>query len=201
MIAYIEGKIVFLDDRRLVISACGLGLELHPSANAKELAQLGQECGLFVFTYIRGEEIKLFGFADMTERDLFALLNSVSGVGPKVALTIIDTLGVDGTLTAATQGDTAAFTAVQGVGTRLAERLALELNHKISRFMPDFPPKTTAQTKESAQKARSKLSELGEALVSLGFKRNQINPVIRELRSETNRPLEELLRLALRRLR
>ncbi len=132
MIASVSGKVAFKSLESVVVEAAGVGYLL--SVSGRTLAQVpdaGTHTTLHTELVVREDSMQLYGFATADERQLFTLLTSVSGVGPKVALAVLSGMGVPEVETALAGGDAARFQAVPGIGKRTAERLVLELKDKV----------------------------------------------------------------------
>ncbi len=136
MIGKISGRIDYLAEDHVLIEAMGVGYEIYCSA--RTLARLpgaGGVAALYTQMLVREDLMQLFGFPTREEREWHRLLTSVQGVGAKVGLAILGTLGVEGAARAITLGDAAAVKAAPGVGPKLAQRIVLELKGKAPALM------------------------------------------------------------------
>lgn len=136
MIGKISGRIDYLAEDHVLIEAMGVGYEIYCSA--RTLARLpgaGEVAALYTQMLVREDLMQLFGFSTREEREWHRLLTSVQGVGAKVGLAILGTLGVEGAARAITLGDAAAVKAAPGVGPKLAQRIVLELKGKAPALM------------------------------------------------------------------
>lgn len=187
MIAYLKGKILAVSANSLVIDTGGVGYKIFVPGHIALHTKEGSEAAFFVHTHVREDQISLYGFADVGECELFELLISVSGVGPKVALSIMSGVSTDHVRSAISGGESVVFTKVSGVGRKTAERIIIELREKIG------------QTSAGAVNAASsrEFSESLDALVALGYSqqeaRNALRRVSRDLTSSS-----EVIRAALK---
>jgi holliday junction DNA helicase RuvA len=185
MIAFVEGKVVDKGGDRVVVAVGGTGYDLLvPAHTLARLPAVGREARLFTRLQIRDEAMVLYGFGSADERTLFDHLITVSGVGPKVALAILSVLTPDALRRAVTSGDVAALTLVPGVGKKVAGRVILDLKDRIGA---------------GGEAASSgPLAEVREALLALGLSAQEARDALAELVPNGDRPVEELLREALR---
>lgn len=133
MIEYLSGKLIDKNPTRAVISAGGVGYALLISlATYEALPAVGSQAELYAYLVVREDALTLFGFSTVAERDMFLLLTSVTGVGPKLAISILSGTGVDVLKENIARGNAAALTRLPGIGKKIAERVALELREKIT---------------------------------------------------------------------
>jgi holliday junction DNA helicase RuvA len=185
MIAHVEGKVVEKLGDRVVVAVGGTGYDLLvPAQTLAKLPPVGREARLFTRLQIRDEAMVLYGFGSADERSLFDHLISVSGVGPKVALAILSVLTPDALRRAVTSGDVAALTLVPGVGKKVAGRVILDLKDRIGAG--------------GAGATSGPLAEVREALLALGLTAQEARDALGALVPNGDKPVEELLREALR---
>ncbi len=140
MIASVRGEVLLRRADHVVIDTAGVGYRLSVSAETlKSVPAVGKEASLHAHLVVRDDAMQLLGFATEEERDLFLYLNSVSGVGPKVAMAILSGGTPRELLTAIALGDAKRFQAVQGVGKRTAERVIVELREKVAGELENAP--------------------------------------------------------------
>jgi Holliday junction DNA helicase RuvA len=191
MIARIRGILLQKSPTSVLIETGGIGFQLHiPVSSMNAIGEPGQEVQLFTVLHVREDALQLFGFATWQEKDLFLQLISVSGIGPRLAQSVLSGISVDDFRAAIHQQNFSALSSIPGIGRKTAERLVVELKDKIG--MAAQPGKTEGRTPVS--------EEAVMALLSLGYKRNQAESVIRKLTQESSMPIEELIRRALREL-
>jgi len=133
MIARINGRLLSKTPELVVVDVAGLGYELSiPVSNYYNLPDEGENVEFYVSTFIRDDAIRLYGFLSSVEKELFTLLITVTGVGPKLARNILSGGGVPELVKVISTGDVAALKALPGLGKKTAERLILELREKIT---------------------------------------------------------------------
>jgi len=192
MIASIRGNLIFVGVDHCVVETGGVGFLIYAPRNVLgALGELGGEVLLYTHLHIREDVLALYGFASTDQRHLFETLLGVSGVGPKVALSVLSSGNADEVRAAIAGGDTARLTRVPGVGKKMAERLVLELRGKL-----DLKGLPAAAGAIPALLAAN--NELAEMLVSLGFSAAEASAAIAALPADAPGDLEERLRLALR---
>ena len=131
MIGYLKGKIISSKPTKILLDVNGVGYEINISINTFENLTDKEEVSLFIHTVVREDSITLFGFYVETEKEMFNLLISVNGIGPKIALSILSGIRTDDLKNAIHSGDITRILAVPGVGRKTAERLVLELRTKV----------------------------------------------------------------------
>ena len=194
MIAHLQGTLRRRRTGEVILQAGGVGYRVTvPLSTWSALPADGSGCALFVHTHVREDALALYGFATELERDVFELLISASGIGPRLATNILS--GIDATelLRVVAGRDLERLQSVPGVGRRTAERIAVELGERAGK-MPSEPPREG--------EARGLQSDLISALVNLGFSQSQAERAGREaLRSlGPDASLAEAVRQALRRV-
>jgi Holliday junction DNA helicase RuvA len=195
MISYVRGKLVKKTPTYVVVETNGVGFKLRiPLSSFKTLGELGEEIRVLAHLHAREDALQLFGFASEEERDLFQLLISVAGIGPRSAQGILSGISVEEFKRAVMDQDVAALISAPGVGKKTAERLVLELKEKIGEKKKGeaaVPPFRTTPTAEEAI----------QAMISLGYKRSRAQEVIqRVIKEDISLPVEEVVRRALRQM-
>ncbi len=167
MIASVRGEVLTRRADHVVIDTGGVGYRLAVSAETlKSVPAVGKQTTLHAHLVVREDVMQLLGFATEDERDLFLYLNSVSGVGPKVAMAILSGGTPRELLKAIALGDTKRFQAVQGVGKRTAERVIVELREKVAGELESAPAASpVAGSDEPRLLARDGLVGLGYTLM------------------------------------
>lgn len=197
MIASLTGQIRARDEEGIVLDVGGVGYRVVMPA--RSLARLDGSGEVFVHTYlhVREDVMCLYGFLETGERDFFELLKGVSGVGPKVAVSILSAYGPSDLRRAVLSKDVALFQSISGIGKKTAERLVLELGDKVGDIGAAGAPgasdagETGAAGNGSYQLAR-------EALVSLGYNFAEAEAALSG--SDPDEGVEELVRQALKRM-
>ncbi len=206
MIASLSGLVLAKNPHSVILDVGGVGYEAFISGRTYDaLPETGHSCFLFVQTVVREDAITLFGFNKKDEKDLFLLLVTVSGIGPKLALTILSGIGVDELCRAITVKDLSRLMALPGIGKKTAQRLCVELAEKVgglSDFIAEEGGSAHAAALTSAPNA---MADAVSALVNLGYPQaiawQALRAVEKQLPEESE-PLrvEELIRLVLRSL-
>ncbi|HEY1174476.1 MAG TPA: Holliday junction branch migration protein RuvA [Verrucomicrobiae bacterium] len=177
MIAFLKGKLVDAHLTHAIVDVQGVGYEvLIPSSSYDKLPQPGQEVVILTHLAIREDAHVLYGFMTTAERDMFRLLiNTVSGIGPKIALNILSGINVTAFRGAVANGDVKALSQISGVGKKTAERIVVELKDKVGA--------TAAFEASSAARAippeDQKLHDAMQALMALGMKQNDAQEAVR----------------------
>ena len=194
MIATLSGTVKSLSPDRAIIEVGGVGMSVLINANTSAAMTLGAHANLYTSLVVREDSLTLFGFSDEPSRVLFELVQTVSGIGPKVALSILGALTPSELAHAVNTENISAIEKVPGIGKKGAQRLILELKSKIG----DFSQGTYTRSHQPVWR-----EQLTSALVSLGFSAKDsddaINSVLSEISQEEIAQMElgELLKLAL----
>ncbi|HEX9234911.1 MAG TPA: Holliday junction branch migration protein RuvA [Actinomycetota bacterium] len=185
MIAFLEGVVAEKAGDRVVVAVGGTGYEvLVPALTLAKLPPPGRTVRLFTRLQVRDDAMVLYGFSSAEERSLFDLLITVSGVGPKMALAVLSILTPDSLRRAVASGDGQVLTLVPGVGKKVAARVLLDLKDRIGLG--------------GEASVSGPLAEVREALLALGLSAQEARDALTELGPDGERPVEELLRDALR---
>jgi Holliday junction DNA helicase RuvA len=183
VISFLEGELVEKLGDRVTLSVGGTGYEvLVPVTTLAGLPTVGKRARVFTRLQVRDDALVLFGFSSPDARQVFDLLVTVNGVGPKVALAFLSVLSPDALRRAVAAGDEAALTIVPGVGKKVATRVVLELRDRLGgEAVPAGP-----------------LAEVREALLALGLSAQEARAALAALVPNGERPVEELLRDAMK---
>ena len=175
MYYYLNGTLAYRDNATCVVDCGGVGYKCTVSLNtsASLVNSVGEAVKLYTHLAVREDGIELFGFGSESERACFNQLTSVSGVGPKAAMSILSTMTPDKFSLAVCTEDTKSISKAPGIGAKTAARIVLELRDKVSKDMMGTELK---QVSLSAQPPAQKgaLSEAAEALMVLGYDRNTV---------------------------
>jgi holliday junction DNA helicase RuvA len=183
LIAFLEGEVVERGGDRVVLAVGGTGYEiLVPASTLVRLPAVGRIARLFTRLQVRDDAMVLFGFASVAERELFDMLITVTGVGPKLAQAFLSVLSPDALRRAVATNDVAALATVPGVGKKMAGRVAMELKDRLGAgdVLPVGP-----------------VSEVREALLALGLSPQEASEAVAGVVHDQDRPVEELLKEAL----
>ena len=133
MITFLRGELVEKQPTRAVLDVGGVGYEvLVPLSSFDRLPGKGEACLILTVDYVREDSHQLFGFMTETEREMFGLLMGITGIGPKLALSALSGLSVRDLKAAVVEGDVKRISSISGVGKKMAERIVVELRHKLS---------------------------------------------------------------------
>jgi len=198
MIALLSGKIAYKGISHLVVETQGVGYRVFiPLTTFYELPEAGQTITLHIHTSVKEDAIHLFGFYTREERELFQMMISVSGIGPKVAMNILSGISSAELLEAISGGHLAKLITIPGIGRKMAERLILELKDKaIKKMAADRIPAADAKRKLSESIREDVLS----ALVNLGYKANAARDAVDKVARDTQEEpaMDQLLKKALK---
>jgi Holliday junction DNA helicase RuvA len=132
MISRLRGEVVDLEGDLIVVDVCGVGYELTCTSSLVSRLKLGAQTTIVVYTDVREDAIRLFGFDSQAERHIFLLLNRVSGMGPRSSLDVVSNVPIRDLLHAIGSGDVHALMAIKGVGKKKAERIVVELRDLVA---------------------------------------------------------------------
>jgi holliday junction DNA helicase RuvA len=188
MIAHLRGTLLVKQPNQVIVEAAGVGYDVTISVPTySELPRVGAEVALHIHTHVREDQIALYGFLQQPEKRWFEKLITVSGIGPKLAMTILSGMPADSMIGAIRGNDIARLTKIPGIGKKTAERMVLELRDKL-------PPPN-----ESAISQVASLTPVEEdvlsALVNLGYQRAAAEKSLSS--ANKNQPFEAMFRQAL----
>ena len=193
MITHIRGKLVEKNPTYAIIECNGVGYFLHISLNTFSKIPDSEAVVLYTHLSIREDAHTLFGFADKTEREIFKLLISVSGVGPSIARTMLSSMTTEQIQQAIGSEDIAAIQSVKGIGAKTAQRVVIDLKDKILK---------TYELQEDSANANNTIKEEAlSALEVLGFTRKQVDKMVQKILQESpSISLENIIKQALKNL-
>ncbi|HHU11433.1 MAG TPA: Holliday junction branch migration protein RuvA [Intrasporangiaceae bacterium] len=199
MIASLAGVVEHVGLDRVVVEVGGVGLLVHTTPATAGACRTGGQTQLATSLVVREDALTLYGFATRDEKEMFETLQSVSGVGPRIALAMLSVMGPDDLRIALSSGDTKALTRVPGIGAKSAERLVLELRDKVA---PAAGAAGAASAPVSGGGAGWQ-DQVSEALTGLGYSARQAGDAVTAVAAAhpDERDISTLLRLALRGLR
>jgi holliday junction DNA helicase RuvA len=182
MIAYLSGSLLSKQPNQLIVDVNGVGYEVTiPLSTFYEAGGIGGLVQLQVYTHVREDTIALFGFKTVREKSLFEHLISVSGIGPKLGITILSGMSSEELIPAIREGNLAKLTSIPGVGKKTAERLVLELRDKLARF----EILSTTVSTESASLPQAQ-DDVVSALVNLGYPKNMAERALQKVLSSNS---------------
>ncbi len=198
MIYRITGRLIEKTPTSIVVDAGGIAYEINvPLTTYESIGNVDGVVSLYTVLIVHEEDMSLYGFASPDERRLFKLLISVSGIGPRTALSLLSSANVQDVYTFIATSNSQALTSIPGIGKKTAERLVLELRDKIHRAGMVLE----GEKLEGREEIRG---EAVDALVALGYSRLQCERAIREVLkrdAEAGSSVEELVRSALKEVR
>ena len=196
MYAFIEGQVCEKTTNTLVLLAGGVGYLLNCSmATAQAAPETGKTMRCHTWLSVREDALELFGFATKEERNLFLSLIGVTGVGPKMALSLLSAVPLNDLRLAIIMEDVRTISRAPGVGKKIAQRIALELKDKLGQG--DIAAPTGAVVAPAVPAAADNVANAIAALVSLGYTPAEARDALNKVEDKTA-PVDELLRLALR---
>ncbi len=199
MIARLSGILIEKSITQCVVDVNGAGYRVVvPLTTFYELPDIGQPVVIHIHTHVREDAIHLYGFHAQAEREVFQLMLSVSGIGPKLAINILSGIAAGELLRAVTEEDLKRLTGIPGVGKKTAERMILELKDKALKLGRDGVTIGVVAVKAGEQVKNDALS----ALVNLGYKGSAVKDVVDRIMQETQDTpsLDQLLKQALKAL-
>lgn len=195
MIALLRGTLAYKSSDHVIIDVGGVGYRLFiPLSTFYSLPEKG-EVSLFTHTHVREDALLLYGFLSQEEKDLFGILISISGIGPKLAVNILSHIPAKDLKRAIAAGDIKRLSSLPGIGKKTAERLVLELKDKVGP-VDNLPDADDAMI--SNLPAGDLVNDVISALVNLGYKENQARKVLEAMELAPELTMEEALKGALK---
>ncbi len=199
MIASLTGRLAFKAPTYLILDVQGVGYEVFiPLSTYYGLPNLSDSLSVSVHTHVREDAIQLFGFLTSQEKDAFVMLTSVSGVGPKLALSVLSALPVSDLVSAIQSGDVEKLTTVPGIGNKSASRLVLELKDKVGKLHPGLSP--ASDSPRLGQDAI--FDDALSALVNLGYRPQDAKEALKQVKKSNAESivLKDMIRESLKEL-
>ena len=192
MIGRIRGELVEKSFPQVIVSCQGVGYEIDvPMSTFYPLPRTGEEVTLLTHLVVREDAHLLFGFLTAAERTAFRQLLKISGVGPKVALSVLSGMSVDDLSAAVAAGDAARLTKIPGIGKKTAERLVLELRDKLPKAIP-------AARAAGAPEPSAESADVLNALLGLGYNEREAQAAVKQLPADLQ--IADAIRQALKHL-
>jgi len=201
MIGQLRGTLIGKQVPDILVEVGGIGYEVQvPMTTLYQLPELGQEVTLLTHFVVREDAQLLYGFLEPADRRLFRELIKVSGVGPRLALTLLSGMDASDFASCLQRDDVSALVALPGVGRKTAERLLVEMRDKAGDWLDELSPGAmgSTATPERGNTQPDQRSEAEHALVSLGYKLTEAAKLIASVDAPESTSTEELIRLALR---
>lgn len=194
----LTGELVFSDSTSAAVNCNGIAFLCKVSMNTlKKLGPEGSKVTLYTYLSLRQDGMDLYGFYDREEKDFFIMLTSVSGVGPKAAMSILSELEPSSLALSIASGDYKALTRAQGVGPKVAQRVVLELKDKVAKGL-EGTDQTGALASGTSSVSSTSVSEAISALVMLGYSQAEASRAVAKV--DPTLKTEQILKLALKNL-
>lgn len=191
MIAEIEGRLSYKSFEYLIVNVNGVGYKIFvPLSIFSRLPELNETVRLKIHTVLKPETIELYGFLTEEELKTFQLLTGINGIGPRLARNILSGIPVQELLMAVSSGDVRRIKSIPGVGSKIAQRIIIELKEKTEKFLGS----DQKGVKEENQKLKE---EVISALVNLGYKKREAADAFEKIRKD-GMPIEEIIKDCLR---
>lgn len=203
MIASLRGTLVHKDFEGVVVDVAGVGYRVGvPMTSLEQLPPLGQEVQLHTLMVVREDAMNLYGFGSTGDRAVFERLVTVSGVGPRLALSVLSSLSAREAVQAVSTNDVRLLCSIKGVGKKLAERLVLELKDSITKIDLGAPLEISQAPSAGSPRLESQLEDLRSALQNLGYQPKAIDKALEAVREEAaDADFDAMLRAALKFMR
>ena len=201
MITYIKGRLEEVDTEQIVIDRGGIGYRIMvPASLTQRLLNVGTDIKIYTYMHVREDAIQLFGFLTKADLDMFKLLITVNGIGPRGALGVLSVLSASDLKFAILAGDAKTISSAPGIGKKTAEKTILELKDKV-KLEDAFEEKLEeAEQKENEDGQQAVRQDATEALVALGYSQTDALKAIRSIEITPDMDAEQLLKLSLKKL-
>ena len=198
MFYYLNGTVAHVEPYLAVIVCGGVGYACRTTSYTLSALKKGEKGKVFTFLNVREDAMELYGFASTEERNLFQQLISVSGVGPKAALSILSASTQANLALSIITGDEKALTCAQGVGKKIAQRIILELKDKMAKETAGGLDFSGGKGAPAPVVFGNKATEAAQALAVLGYSSQEVSAALKGL--DMGQPLEEIVRQGLKRM-
>jgi holliday junction DNA helicase RuvA len=183
MIAFLRGTILEKHPNQVIVDTGGVGYDVQiPVSTFSALSDVGSEIKLRIYTHVREDALLLFGFATADEKTIFEKLISISGIGPKLAITVLSGLATPDLISAIRTGAVQTLVRIPGVGKKTAERIVLELKEKLDMIAGGVPSAATAKAPAAALTVVEQ--DVLSALVNLGCQRVAADAAVRKAKEQ-----------------
>lgn len=204
MIAHLSGTLLSKQPNSVIVDVGGVGYEVNiPVSTFYDLEEPGSNVQLRIYTHVREETLQLYGFKTARERELFMRLISVSGIGPKLGITLLSGMSADEMIASIRTNNLARLTLIPGVGKKTAERLVMELRDRVASLSTDLEKELGETTAAGAPLVTedSLRSDVLSALLNLGYQRTSAEKAVTAALDEGGEiSMELILRRSLRKL-
>ena len=196
MLGYIKGKVLYSSDGTVLLENNGIGYEVLCSGAAYAKLISDGQGEVYTYLQVREDGVSLFGFVSLEEKNMFLKLISVSGVGPKMGITVLSSMNINDIAVAIANSDVKKLTAAKGLGKKTAERIILELREKVSA--EGLSEKGAAAPEQPAEKISDKEDDAVVGLMSLGYTRAESVRAVKRAEESGAESMEEIIMTALR---
>lgn len=199
MFYYLKGTVAEIGQSSLVLDVNGIGFFINTSLKTLSSVKASAPARLYISESIGESNFDLYGFADLQEKRFFELLISVSGVGPKAAISLLSSLNTDAMIMAIVNDDAKVLTAAPGIGKKIAQRIILELRDKLGAEMPSLAAAVSSGEGNTANLTGggNAVSDAIAALTVLGYSTSEITPIIKN-GDWTGMEADQIIRLVLK---
>jgi len=197
MFYYLEGTITVIAQNLAVVDIGGVGYACMTTLNTLSHLETGKKARLYTYCNVKEDAFDIYGFYDTSEKRAFEQLLSVSGVGPKAALSILSSSSPEQLALAIINDDESSLTIAPGIGKKLAQRIMLELKDKVSKEMPALKATGYTPPGDTPGQSGSKPRDAAAALVVLGYSQSEISAAMRSI-DTTTLSVEEIIREVLK---
>ena len=196
MIGYIKGNLLYVEENTVILENNGVGYEINCSSSAlNNLLQNGKGA-VYTYTAVREDGIFLYGFISPEEKNMFLKLISVSGVGPKMGITVLSSMSIEDLAVKIAMSDVKGLSSVKGLGKKTAERIILELREKVDAIEKETPKMETVSVSLNKDDEDAVF-----ALMSLGFNKQESVLAVKKAREEGADSIEKIISIALKNVR
>lgn len=196
MFAYIKGIVNSIESNSVVVDYNGIGFNIMTSTNVTSRLSFRDEVTIYTYMNVREDDISLYGFLSQDEITVFKMLISISGIGPKGALSVMSVLTIDELKIAVISGDHKAIAKANGVGAKTAQRVIIDLKDKFN--FDDILPSSGNASNLPDNRTNDIITETAMALTTLGYSNIEAVRAIKKVPGYTDLPVEKLLKEALK---
>lgn len=198
MISYIRGELVSIEEEKVIVDVNGVGYGIYmPGQSINMLPQIGEEVKIHTYMNVREDLMQLFGFLTKDDLDVFKLVITVNGIGPKGGLSILSHMSADNLRFAVMSQDVKAISASPGIGKKTAEKLILELRDKLS-IEDVLERQTSDESVIVSSGTNQNQAEAIQALVALGYGNSEAMKAVKKVKINEEITVEEILKQALK---
>ncbi len=197
MFYHIEGTVTDIEQNLIVLDCAGIGFALNTTLNTISMAKAGEKLKLYVAEAIGDNNFDLYGFSSKSEKRCYDMLVSVSGIGPKAALSILSYSTPESLALAIMNDDVEALTVAPGIGKKIAQRVILELKDKVGKQMDVSSPGIHIQAAGTQPGGERNVSDAVSALMVLGYSSPEVSPVLKGM-DTTGMTAEQIIKAVLK---